>query len=218
MVEDNKELLLIGGGGHAKVVAHLISSLSMLDRLAGYIDLNDRGSLIIDGRHIIFLGDERELFKRYNASTVVLLNGIGSVKTTEVRSQVFSSMTAAGYTFSSITHPAAWVSKSAKIGQGVQIHARAVVQNDACLQDNVLVNTGVIIEHDCEVGVNSHVASGAVLLGNVKIGRDCHIGAGAILKQGVRVGNGALVGMGSVVTGDVPPNSVVLGIPAKSKV
>jgi acetyltransferase-like isoleucine patch superfamily enzyme len=44
---------------------------------------------------------------------------------------------------------------------------------------------------------------------------DVWIGAGAIVTDGVRIGCGAVVAAGAVVTGDVPPHSVVAGIPAR---
>jgi acetyltransferase-like isoleucine patch superfamily enzyme len=44
---------------------------------------------------------------------------------------------------------------------------------------------------------------------------DVWIGAGAILTDGVRVGRGAVVGAGAVVTRDVPPHTVVAGVPAQ---
>ncbi|CAH1225188.1 2,3,4,5-tetrahydropyridine-2,6-dicarboxylate N-acetyltransferase [Paenibacillus auburnensis] len=47
------------------------------------------------------------------------------------------------------------------------------------------------------------------------IGNDCWIGSNVVIMQGVRIGDGAIVGAGSVVTKDVPPYSVVAGIPSK---
>ena len=41
------------------------------------------------------------------------------------------------------------------------------------------------------------------------------LGAGAIITDGVRVGKGAVVAAGSVVTEDVPPYTVVAGVPAR---
>ncbi len=44
---------------------------------------------------------------------------------------------------------------------------------------------------------------------------DVWIGAGAIIKRGIKIGTGAVVGAGSIVTKDVPPFAVVVGVPAK---
>ncbi len=48
-----------------------------------------------------------------------------------------------------------------------------------------------------------------------KIGNDVWIAAGAIVLHKVKIGDGAIVGAGAVVTKDVPPYSIVAGVPAK---
>jgi acetyltransferase-like isoleucine patch superfamily enzyme len=47
------------------------------------------------------------------------------------------------------------------------------------------------------------------------IGHDVWIGTNAIIMAGVNLGNGAIIGAGSVVTKDVPPYAIVVGVPAK---
>lgn len=50
---------------------------------------------------------------------------------------------------------------------------------------------------------------------DVIIGNDVWIGNRAIIKGGIKIGDGAIVGMGSIVTKDVPPYTIVAGVPAK---
>ncbi|MBL8655097.1 MAG: acyltransferase [Alphaproteobacteria bacterium] len=74
------------------------------------------------------------------------------------------------------------------------------------------------------VGPESFVAFGAVVLSHdmtrrlsthTRIGRRCFIGARSIVLPGVTIGDESIVGAGSVVTRDVPPNSIVVGNPAR---
>jgi acetyltransferase-like isoleucine patch superfamily enzyme len=74
------------------------------------------------------------------------------------------------------------------------------------------------------VGPESYIAFGAVILSHdmtrgiyadTRIGARCFIGAHSIILPGVTVGDGSIVGAGSVVTGDVPPATIVAGNPAR---
>lgn len=51
--------------------------------------------------------------------------------------------------------------------------------------------------------------------GKIRIGDDAWIGAGAIILPNVTIGKGAVIGAGAVVIKDVPPYTVVAGVPAK---
>ncbi|MBF0423950.1 MAG: sugar acetyltransferase, partial [Magnetococcales bacterium] len=60
-----------------------------------------------------------------------------------------------------------------------------------------------------------HIAPGSVLSGGVHVGNSAHIGTGAVVIQGIRIGSGALVAAGATVIRDVPPDTVVAGVPAR---
>ncbi|MDQ7092600.1 CatB-related O-acetyltransferase [Desulfosporosinus sp. PR] len=51
--------------------------------------------------------------------------------------------------------------------------------------------------------------------GDIIIGNDVWVGYEAVIRQGVRIGDGAIIGMRAVVTKDVPPYTIVAGIPAR---
>lgn len=52
---------------------------------------------------------------------------------------------------------------------------------------------------------------------SVSIGDNVWIGHSAEIKKGVTIGDGAIIASNSVVTSDVPPNTVVAGVPAEIK-
>ncbi len=92
-----------------------------------------------------------------------------------------------------------------------------IVQTNTRIGRHVIVNTAASVDHDCDVGDYVHVAPHATLCGFVTIERGCYIGAGATILPGVTVGENAIVGAGAVVVRDVPPNTVVTGVPAKHR-
>ena len=62
---------------------------------------------------------------------------------------------------------------------------------------------------------NTQIRSQPDILLPTTIGKDVWLGAGATILGGVTVGDGCIVGAGAVVTKDLPPYSVAVGIPAK---
>ena len=124
---------------------------------------------------------------------------------------------------------AAWVAESAIVIGDVQMAAGSSLWPTAVVRGDL---------EQISIGAGSNVQDGAVLHGDpgqpVRIGADvtvghravihgatiedgCLVGIGAIVLNGVTVGAGALVAAGSVVTKDVPPGTLVMGMPAAVK-
>jgi sugar O-acyltransferase (sialic acid O-acetyltransferase NeuD family) len=206
-----RPFLIIGAGGHGRVVADVIGLLRR--DLLGYLDQDHslHGQPI---QGVKVLGGDDHL-KKVPPGQVVLANGIGAVTSLDPRLQAFMRLSAAGYLFEALVHPSAIVATSASLASGTQIMAGAVVQAGARIAENAIVNTGAIVDHDCTIGRHSHVAPGATLCGNVQIGERCYVGAGSTIIQGIRIGDGAFVGAGAVVVSDVAAAVRVAGVPAR---
>lgn len=116
-----------------------------------------------------------------------------------------------------VMHPRATVSKRSQIGPGVFIAANAAVGPGAKLGDGVIVNHNAVVDHDCDVGAWTHIAPGAILGGAVIVGVGVLVGAGAVVLPGIRIGSGASIGAGAVVTRPVAANAVVMGVPARAR-
>lgn len=86
------------------------------------------------------------------------------------------------------------------IGPYSNVQDGAVLHGDpgqpTCLEDRVTVGHRAVIH-------SAHVETGSL------------IGIGAVVLNGVRVGSGSIIGAGAVVTKDVPPRSLVTGVPGK---
>ncbi len=108
-----------------------------------------------------------------------------------------------------------------KIATGVSIWYGAVVRGDVerieigeCtnIQDGAILHGDpgkpTILEDYVTVGHRAVVHSAYVERGSL-------IGIGAVLLDGVRVGAGSIIGAGAVVNKNVPPRSLVVGVPAK---
>lgn len=202
-------VIVAGGSGHAKV---LVSTLLLQRRrVLGFVDPNPSLPPLLGVR---YLGGDDAVFL-LSPDEVRLVNGVGSIGSTELRRTVYEKFLERGYIFDSVIHPSAIIAPEVDMEDGVQVMAGAVVQAGSRLGANAIVNTGARIDHDCWIGAHAHIAPGVTLSGHVHIGRGAHIGTGATIIQGIEVGDGSIVGAGAVVLKDVPSGVTVVGVPAE---
>jgi sugar O-acyltransferase (sialic acid O-acetyltransferase NeuD family) len=114
-----------------------------------------------------------------------------------------------------VVHRTAFVAADARLGAGCQVLAQAAVCVEAVLGESCIINTGASVDHECRLEAGVHVCPGARLAGCVRAGRYATIYTGAVVLPRVIIGEGAVVAAGAVVTEDVPPYSLVAGIPAR---
>lgn len=207
------ELLVLGAGGHAKVLidALLLSAIPVKAVLEPNQELWGKTLLGVP----IVAGDDYIL--SHQPQDILLLNGLGSISDTQPRRKLFERWKAHGYQFASVIHPKAIVSPFACLGEGVQIMAGAVLQAGVTVAENSVINTGAIVEHDCQIAAHVHIAPGARLAGSVTLGQASHIGLSASILQNLTVGENCLVAAGAVVINSVASGVTVMGIPARMR-
>ena len=199
--------LVIGGGGHAKVVIEAIRAMN--GEVVGVIDASPGVREVLG---VPVVGDDDALPSlRAKGLTCVAL-GLGA---NALRERIGRRVKELGFLLPPILHPSALVSPSAKIGEGVVVMARAVVGVETVLRDMSLVNTGAVLDHDNDLGVAAHVAPGCALAGNVRVGDRSLIGVGSAVRPGVRIGVDVVVGAGSAVVADIDDGACVGGAPAR---
>jgi len=202
-------LILVGAGGHARV---LLSTLLQLgQRVSGVVDPDKSRA---EQLGIPYIGGDDAVFG-YDPGDVLLINGVGSVASITNRLRVYESFRKRGYSFASVIHPGAIIAPEVKLADGVQIMAGAILQTGVVVEEDCIINTGARIDHDCVIHAHAHVAPGAVLSGGVHVGARAHVGVGATVIQGVQIGSDSIIGAGAVVLSDVPESCTVVGVPAR---
>lgn len=196
--------LMIGAGGHAKVV---LDAWLRADRDA-QIEVRD------DKREVQVLLGRPVVHPAVPASTSAALVHV-AIGQNRIRQDIATRLTALGPLLVSVVHPASEVSVHAELGHGAFVAARAIVAAGTTVGGGVIVNHGAVVDHDCMVGDWAHLAPGSVLGGAVSIGRRVLVGAGAVILPGVKVGDDAVVGAGAVVTKDVGEGQCWIGVPAR---
>jgi len=198
-------LIIIGGGGHAKV---LLAGLRLLKaQILGVTDphlkMGETGPL-----GIVVIGDDTSVLE-HSPDSIRLVNGIGSLPYSKGRQIGFETFTVHNFLFTRVIHPLAFIAEAVELDTGVQVMAGAIIQPGCHIGANCIVNTQASIDHDCRVGMGSHIAPGATLCGGVGVGKFAHIGAGAVVIQGVNIGDRTVVAAGAVVFRDVPDGVTV---------
>lgn len=189
-----KELILIGGGGHAKACIDIIE-LCKEYRIKGIIDLPGKFGSHVLGYPVIGNDDD---IKRYSGDCWFLIT-IGQIKSAAPRESAFEKLLSLQCKLATIISPLAYVSKHAVIEEGTVIMHGSKVNAGAHIGKNCIINTSSDVEHDTIVGANSHISTHAVLNGGCRIGERVFVGSGAIIAQGVHICNDVIIGAGTVV-------------------
>lgn len=104
------------------------------------------------------------------------------------------------------------------IGNNVTIGRNTIVSiKDSCyIGDYSLIGPMVqITDNNHSIGGGNLIKFQKSSIKAVTIGQDCWIGSGAKILAGVTIGNGAVIGANAVVTKDIPPFAIAVGVPAK---
>ena len=206
--------IILGGGGHARVLIDSLPDEGFPDRYA----ILDRDPSLWGTRSlgVLILGGEDLIPDLVRKGATELAVGLGAVGDNSPRRRLFELGTTHGLRPLTVQHPSAIRSAWAEVGEGSVLYPGSIVNAGARLGVNTIVNSGAIVEHDCVAGDHVHIATGARLASTVRVGAMAHIGAGATVRQGISIGEGAIVGAGAVVVKDVEPWTVVVGVPARA--
>jgi sugar O-acyltransferase (sialic acid O-acetyltransferase NeuD family) len=204
MFDMRGNVVVIGAGGHAKVV---ISTLRANGHSIGAVFDDDAslwGSELLDVpvRGPVAIADQAgfEL-------------GIIAVGDNASRKRIARNLNLVHWL--TLVHPAAWVDPGAKLGAGTVVLAGAVVQPGSVVGEHVIVNTSASVDHDCVVHDFAHLAPGVHLGGDVQIDEGTLMGIGSQAIPDTKVGPWTMVGAGAVVVRNLPGEVVAYGVPAK---
>lgn len=198
---------LYGSHGHAREMHSLVEAVEDL-RFLGWIDDDPLAQgTILRGAPIATLSEARAWDPELH---VALAMGDGPD-----RSRLAKLLTDTRCPSPTLVHPRAHKCRDVSIGAGCQVGAMSVLSTDVTLGRHVIVNQGCSISHDVRIDDVATLSPGVMLSGAVTVERGAWLGTGAVVLPSVRIGAWSIVGAGAVVTRDVPPNTTVVGVPAR---
>lgn len=201
------KIILLGDGGHSRVIQEMIES-TKAHIISAVLD--DKYEWSYERKGIIY-GPISLLSDLLDSETKVII-AIGDNK---IRKQTTIRLGLEIERYASIIHPSAVVSPTAVIGNGTVIMPQAVINTGAKLGLHCIVNTRAIIEHDNKIGSYTHLSPNVTLTGNVKTGEGAHVGASATIIPGIEIGSWSVIGAGSTVIRAIPPYSKAVGSPSR---
>lgn len=220
MTLSQNEVIIIGAGSHALVIADIILNLEGY-KLIAFSEKNEVCDALDEKKKKVTnelkfpVISDREIFQNYfQSDKIKLILGIGQ-NLIALREKLIKKIKYNRYSFCSVIHPALTISTSSEIGEGTVVMAGAIINPFAIIGSHVVINTGAIIEHDCVIHDNTFIQPGARLAGNVCVGENSMVGIGATVLEGVCIGSNTIIGGGTLVNKDVPDNVVYVGVPAK---
>ncbi|MDD3626895.1 MAG: acetyltransferase [bacterium] len=206
---NNKPIVLIGSGGHAKVILDILkksgyTAIKIIDD-----DVSKTGQKLL-GIEIV---GTRKWLKGKSKEYLVII-GIGNNK---IRNEISGKLKKEGFKFGVAIHPAAVIGEDVKIGEGTVVMANAVINSGTKIGKHCIVNTSVSIDHDNLIGDYVHLSPGATTGGTVVIGQGTWIGLGAGIINNITIGKEAIIAAGSIVINDIGDRKLAAGVPAKIK-
>lgn len=204
-----RNVLIIGAGGHGKVVADTLIAMDGATQIA-FLDDRFPGLSQVSYWPVVGRADQIECYRDQFAEVVVAIGH------SETRLDYAQRALASGYQLPVVVHPFSYVSPSAVLGAGTVVFAGAVVQSDVKLGMACIINSGATVDHDSYLGTGVHVSPGANVGGGVEIADCTWIGIGASVREYIKIGSHVIVGAGASVVSEVEDEAVVIGVPARA--
>ncbi|MBD7970569.1 acetyltransferase [Paenibacillus gallinarum] len=199
------KLLIIGAGGHGRVIADIALQMEKWKSI-GFLD--DSNTKPYMGLHV--LGTTQNLSEYIDEYEIIV--GIGD---NSKRKEVNDLIESFGAEIPVLIHPNAVIGSQVVLGMGTVVMAGVVVNCCSVIGKGCIINTGSTIDHDNSIEDFVHISPGVHLAGSVNVGYGSWLGIGSVVSNNIKINNNCILGAGSVVVKDITEAGVFAGIPAK---
>ena len=157
-----KRIVIIGSGGHGRVVYDTIQKCGELN-IVGFIDQKlPVGTSIIDDCKVVLSQNELEKLSDISDFFIVAIGN------NNVRNSVF--LEASNYCKPiTIIHPSVSIARDVEIKEGTLILSNSTISTGVKIGENTIINSNVVIDHDSNIGKNVHLKIGTLIGSNSTI-------------------------------------------------
>lgn len=203
----NKNLIIIGAGGHGKVVADIANKMCLWSDI---FFLDDNISIKSNlGFKVIGQICDAEKFKSDSDFFVAIGNN-------DLREEIQNKLEEDHYKLVTLIHPSSVISADVIINIGTVIMASVVINASCRIGKGCIINTSSSIDHDSIINDFVHISPGTHLAGNVSIGENSWLGIGCVIINNITICDSCIIGAGAVVIENISKKDTYVGVPAKS--
>ncbi|EOO06073.1 acetyltransferase [Bacillus cereus] len=202
----NTKLLIIGAGGHGRVIADIALKMKKWEYIA-FLDDSENVKTSM-GIEII---DKSTSISKYIEDYDIFV-GIGN---NVVRKKVQEELEDLGAIIPALIHPSAIIGEQVYLGAGTVVMAGAVINCCTKIGKGSIINTASTIDHDNKIDDYVHISPGAHLAGTVRVGSGTWLGIGSVVINNINITNDCKIGAGAVVIRDIAEVGTYVGVPAK---
>ena len=165
-LESMKKLLIVGAGGHGKVVAEVAQD-------CGYEQI-----AFLDDNSPEAIGTVAEM-EKFTEQCYDAFVGIGN---NQLRANILKRLKNARYHIPVLIHPTAYISKTAEIHPGTVVEPKAIVNTSAVIEEGCIISVGAIVDHDTKLEQCVHVNAGAIVKAGATVKAYRKLEAGEVIQ------------------------------------
>ena len=161
-------LIILGAGGHGKVVADLAKQTGKYKEVF-FLDDNSQGAEVLGkcSQYLEFQSADTEMYPAFGNNTA--------------RVQWENKLLEAGISLAKIIHPLAYVSPLAEVASGCVVMPYAVVNTGTKIRKACIINIGAMVDYDCILEEGCHLAPGAIVKGENHLSEGTKIDSGKVV-------------------------------------
>lgn len=164
----NKNLLILGAGGHGRVVKEVAEAMGVFEK----IDFLDDDSELAIGK----LSDNEELLGKYSYA-------FPAFGDSELRMKWIEKLEENCYTIPGLIHPTAFISPSASVYPGTVVEAKAMVNTNVVIEKGCIIGLGAIVDHDSFIGFGCHIDCGAIVKAHCAVLAKTKVDSGKVITR-----------------------------------